>query len=388
MAASSESSFVLGQGMMYRNFDLTLNTFFFGAYSVLVFLTTRLFLQRGLRATSSRVLFVLSIFMYLIATGFWAYSVAHVVGATQNFIAPTNEDWATFFARVSVPFNLWNAIVLVNFCISDGIVIWRAWVICRRNRRLVLLVPSVFLLFTVLATSGLIVLRTFEVATSPFNSKSPVVFVISVLQLSNMTTSLLSNISATAIIGVEARAHRRAVQYSFKKKTTATQVLFVLLETGLLYCATGVIGILSQLIRLPHGTLNDLLLGVNIQLAGAYAPAILLLVNATTSVTETEAMGTLPTIPTSGAHSTKPHDGLIRVPGRGGKTPVLSVLQFASNPGSSSLGLDETFSSFSPTTETTQSTARSFSHETLRDKHEGLNIDEEKRHRLSDSEYV
>ncbi|KAJ7072003.1 hypothetical protein C8F01DRAFT_223801 [Mycena amicta] len=361
--ASSRSSFELGQAMMYRNFTLTVQTFFFGGYSILMLFATRLFIQRGLKTTSTRVLFGLSLFMYMVSTAYWAYTVADVVAATQNFIDPTNVEWAHFFDQVSIPFTLWNAIVLINFVVSDGIVIWRAWVICRRNHRIYLLIPTAFLLFTAATTGGLITLRTIDIVSPGSISRAPFTRAISVMQLSNMTTSLISNLTATGLIGIEAWGHRRTIKHAFAKRTTkVTQVLVLLLESGTIYCSTGVIGIVSQLIHLPHGTLNDLLVPVNIQLAGAYAPALLLLISTHSTSDDTEVLGTIPTAGSASAALNATADRRKDFGGSQGqgrkRPPVLSVLNFAVNPAASGLGLDDTFSTLT-ITDNTSETARS-----------------------------
>ncbi|KAF7315791.1 hypothetical protein MIND_00095200 [Mycena indigotica] len=344
--ASTRTAFQLGQAMMYHNFGLTVQTFFFGGYSVLILLATRLFLQRGLKTLSTRVLLALSLFMYIVSTAFWAYTVADVVAATQNYIDPTNVQWANFFTQVSVPFTLWNAIVLVNFVVSDGIVIWRAWVICRRSHRVYLLIPTAFLLLTAASTSGLISLRAIDIVKPGWISRKPFTRAIDVMQLSNMTTSLLSNLTATGLIGIEAWRHRKTIRRAFQRKTTkVNQVLLLLLESGTLYCSTGVIGIISQLIRLPHGTLNDLLVPVNIQLAGAYAPALLLLISSHSTADETEFLGT--SIAVNVVTHPGPRNDVSVVGRRRERPPVLSAIHFAVGTGSEGLGLHETFSTFS-----------------------------------------
>ncbi|KAJ6564555.1 hypothetical protein B0H19DRAFT_1141405 [Mycena capillaripes] len=236
--------------------------------------------KRGLKTQSLKVLFIVGLFMYILSAAFWAYSIADVIGRIQTYIDPENTQWSRFYNQVTTPFNLFNAIVLINFVLSDGIVAWRAWVISRRDY---------------LSTVALIVLRTYDVSTHErIHNNNTFVKAISVLQLQNMATSLLSNISATGLIGATAWRHRQAIKASLHERSKVNQVLALLIESGVLYCFTGVIGVVSQLIRLPRGTLNDLCLSDNIQFAGAYAPAVLLLISSHKSSDDTEFLGTLP----------------------------------------------------------------------------------------------
>ncbi|KAJ7364513.1 hypothetical protein DFH08DRAFT_839457 [Mycena albidolilacea] len=294
MASAPSSQFVTGQGMMYHNFTLTVQTFFFGGYSVLILLSTRMLLKRGLKTRPLKVLFVLGLFMYTLSAAFWAYSIAYVVGNMQAYIDPQNEQWLRFSNQVSPPLPLFHAIVLVNFVLSDGIVCWRAWVISRRNYRRYIVFPVAFWIFTIISTTALIVLRIVDIPDASIGPKKAFIRAIDVLQLQNMTTSLLSNISATGLIGTTAWRHRQEMRTSFPERSRVNQVLALLIESGVLYCLTGVLGLVSQLIRLPHGTLNDIWLSDNIQFAGAYAPALLLLISSHQSSDDTEYLGTLP----------------------------------------------------------------------------------------------
>ncbi|KAF8145301.1 hypothetical protein K438DRAFT_1991936 [Mycena galopus ATCC 62051] len=295
MSSAPSSQFLEGQAMMYINFTLMVQTFFFGGYSVLILLSTRMLLKRGLKTQSLKVVFIVGLFMYILSAAFWAYSIAEVIGRMQTYIDPENAQWLHFYNQVTTPFDLFNALVLINFVLSDGIVAWRAWVISRRDFRRCIVIPVAFWSVTIISTTALIILRIFDLNTHERNrNNNTFVKVISVLQLQNMATSLLSNISATGLIGFTAWRHRQAIKASFHERSKVNQVLSLLIESGVLYCFTGVIGVVSQLIGLPHGTLNDLCLSDNIQFAGAYAPAVLLLISSHQSSNDTEFLGTLP----------------------------------------------------------------------------------------------
>ncbi|KAJ7618621.1 hypothetical protein FB45DRAFT_1063243 [Roridomyces roridus] len=304
MASNSTSAELLaGESMMYHNFTLTVATFFFGGYSVLILLSTRMMLKRGLKTQSLRVLFFVGLFMYIITATFWTYSLVYVVGIVQAYIDPQNDQWTRFATQTSHPVSLFDAIVLVNFVLSDGIVCWRSWVISRRDYPKLIVLPVVFWASTILSTTALIIIR---IGDNPnlkaIRDSKPLVRAIEVLQLQNMTTSLLSNVSATGLIGATAWRHRRVMKDNFYnlqghklKQSRATQAMVLLIESGVLYCLTGVLGTTSQLIHLPFGTLNDIILSANIQFAGAYAPTLLLLIsNHQSEDSGIEYLGTLP----------------------------------------------------------------------------------------------
>ncbi|KAJ7609917.1 hypothetical protein FB45DRAFT_1122592 [Roridomyces roridus] len=274
--SSSTSYFIQGGSLLYHTFTLVVQTFFFGGYSVLILISTRMLLTRGLKTRSLEALFFLGLLMYAISSAFWGFSVAYIgVPIVTSF----------------------NAIVLINFVLSDGIVCWRAWVISRMHYRGWIWLPFVFWFFTMLSTSTLIVFRSIDIPDSSLGGDKRFIRAIDVLQLQNMTTSLLSNISATGFLGATAWRHRQAMRTNFedRKRSRVNQVLALLIESGVLYCMTGVLGTISQLVHLPHGTLNDIVLPVNIQFAGACAPALLLLISHHSDGhgNDTEYVGTL-----------------------------------------------------------------------------------------------
>ncbi|KAF8145300.1 hypothetical protein K438DRAFT_1630341, partial [Mycena galopus ATCC 62051] len=122
-----------------------------GRYSVLILLSTRMLLKRGLKTQSLKILFIVGLFMYILSVAFWAYSIADVIGRIQTYIDPENAQWLRFYNQVTTPFDLFNALVLINFVLSDGIVAWRAWVISRRDFRRCIVIPVAFWSVTISA---------------------------------------------------------------------------------------------------------------------------------------------------------------------------------------------------------------------------------------------
>ncbi|KAJ7618609.1 hypothetical protein FB45DRAFT_1007369 [Roridomyces roridus] len=290
MASNSTSAELLaGESMMYHNFTLTVATFFFGGYSVLILLSTRMMLKRGLKTRSLRVLFFVGLFMYIISATFWTYSLVYVVGIVQAYIDPQNDQWMRFATQTSHLVTFFNAIVLVNFVLSDGIVCWRSWVISRRDYPKLIVLPVAFWAFTICENPNAIPQRLHHPHLSV-----------------NHRTHYYANLGPPQQAMRDSKPlawrHRRVMKDNFYnlqghklKQSRATQAMVLLIESGVLYCLTGVLGTASQLIHLPFGTLNDIILSANIQFAGAYAPALLLLIsNHQSEDSDIEYLGTLP----------------------------------------------------------------------------------------------
>ncbi|KAJ7141446.1 hypothetical protein C8R44DRAFT_246963 [Mycena epipterygia] len=320
MASSSLATQITstGQSLIYDILGLVLQTFFFGVYTVLIVLSTRMLLKRGLKTRSNKVMFMITLFMYLLSAAYWAYSVADVVDRMRNYINDLQNplNYSASHDTVTKWSPLFNAIVLVNYILSDAVVVWRAWILCLRNHRKYLSIAIFFLGLTAISVTGTIIFRIIALVEAPsaqLPNSSYLVQGINILQISNLSMSLISNFSATAVVGATAWRHRQSLRVAFadnKKRTKADQVLTLLVESGLLYCVSGLTVLVASLIRLPQGTLGDLYTPINVQIAvsfysafpvvqsnslyaqGAYPLVVLLLVTMQRSLTETTFLNT------------------------------------------------------------------------------------------------
>ncbi|KAJ6587200.1 hypothetical protein DFH09DRAFT_248931 [Mycena vulgaris] len=318
---TSSASFATGRAMLYLAAGLVVQTFFFGAYTIIIFLSTRMLMRRGLKARVDRILLIATLFMYIVSAANWGYSFADVIDRIQNYIGNPNPPP---FSSVTKWLSLFNAIVLVNYVLSDGVVVWRARLICSPDEHKYMYFPLFLMVLGTLCVAALIGLRIASVSNSNIGEHRAFVKTIDTLQISALGLSVLSNLSATGVVGITAWRHRRAIRAGFYKTTKGNKILSLLLESGLLYCISSVVMLVSALIRLPYNTLGDLVAPINVQVAGAYTPILLLLASTQSSSIDTNL---LPTIPDS------PHQATFRFslssPAVSNR-PVLSI-QFAAS---------------------------------------------------------
>ncbi|KAJ7077257.1 hypothetical protein B0H15DRAFT_861942 [Mycena belliarum] len=276
-----------GNTVMYFALDLVAQTFFFGGYSVLISMSTCMLLKRGLKSTVNKVMFGLTLFMYLLSAGYWAYSVAGVVNRFRNYIALAADSSLDQTVNDVLKWSpLFNALTMIIYVLSDGIVVWRAWVICFRRHRKYMCIPIGFLIVTALSSLLSIALRIANFGTA---HKAYLHDAMNIAQLSTITASLISNLSSTAVVSATAWHHRRVLRAAFsesRRKTRSSKILLLIVESGVLFCLFSIIGLLASLIRLPQGTLGDLYAPLSIHIAGAYPPIVLLLVSTQRALTE------------------------------------------------------------------------------------------------------
>ncbi|KAJ7077298.1 hypothetical protein B0H15DRAFT_955169 [Mycena belliarum] len=338
--ASAAQIMKISEGLIYDVVGLVAQTFIFGIYSVLVVLSTRMLLKRGLNSRVNKVMFAITTFMYLLSSLYWVYSVDDVVDRMKayNNHNYSDHDMVTKWSP------LFNAILLINYTLSDGIVVWRAWILCLRNHRKYLGFTIFFLGVTAVSVTCTIIFRIIVFIRYPITFLPDGSYLkrgIDVLQVTTLGMSLLSNLSATAVVAATLLRHRERIHAAFtddKKSTKGDQILILLVESGVLYCVSGLVVLVSTLIRLPHGTLGDIYTPIAVQIAGAYPSVVLLLVSMQRSLNDTTFLDTF--------EASTPSRPIQFAPSGGGsgqnrsQGPVVSI-QFARSPGSSVMSESE-----------------------------------------------
>ncbi|KAJ7072055.1 hypothetical protein C8F01DRAFT_226258 [Mycena amicta] len=343
LAAELDSA---GEGVVYFTMGVLVQTVFFGMYTILVWFSTRMLLERKLNAPVNRVMFGITTFMYLLSAAYWVFSVANVVSRMQSFtsMAKNPAQIQPSHTRVTMWSPLFNSLMLINYVISDGVVVWRAWIICLRHHRKFLWITVVFLVATTLAVLLTIVFRIAGTIISPIESlptRTGLGRGIDVLQVLTTFTSLMSNLTATGVVSATAWGHwksiRSALSNSKASSTRTNHILLLVVESGVLYCISALITLVASVVRLPQGTLGDIYIPVSVQIAGAYPSIVLLLVSTERSLSDStfggdsNSTGVLSTVVAS-----HPIHFVAPVASRMTLTTPLTI-SFATNPTSSSV---------------------------------------------------
>ncbi|KAK0499654.1 hypothetical protein EDD18DRAFT_1329813 [Armillaria luteobubalina] len=282
--------------VQYYTIRLTCQTLVYGMYAILMPICSYVMLRRGLRGKSRIFLFCMLVFMFSLSTAYWILSVYHIVLliTTSSVHGLSLDNIASTYGMQQG--TLMNSVVLLNYLLTDGVVVWRAWVLCHDEYRKSLILPFVFLCLTFLSVLGTIGLRAAITAIDvdrhiDIAHGRGLAHVLDYCQVTNLVLSLLTNIFSTSIVGIKAWHHRHWIiselQLKRRKITTAEQIFTLLVESGIIYCFSGLTVLVASLIRLPYGTLGDVYTPVNIQFAGIYPAIVLLLVSRQGALNET-----------------------------------------------------------------------------------------------------
>jgi len=268
-----------GLVLLYRVINIIFQTLFYGMYLCLVLISVYVMMPRGFRTRSRVWLFVMTMIMFVLSTVYWVLSVIVtflVINAWFSKLDPATHDppnWLPMF----------NAIILVNYTLADVVVVWRAWVLCADCGRAFLMMPVVCLAINAFVYVATVVVRA-GLFLTPEDTQihRNLAHVIDITQVADLTFSLLTNVLATSIIAVRTWKFRKSLIMRDAKtriSSPASQILVLLVESGLLYSILGATVLASSFIRLPYGTLDDILIPISVQLAGMYPIIVLLLVD-------------------------------------------------------------------------------------------------------------
>ncbi|KAF7315810.1 hypothetical protein MIND_00097100 [Mycena indigotica] len=272
-------------------FSLVAQTLFFGLYTLLVFLSTRALLRRQQRDTTRSVLIFVTLVLYIISTLYWSFSIALVADRVDQAVLASQRSQGSNIGRDDFVVS-WspvvNAAILLNFIISNGILVWRARLICHRALRQYLLVPTGLLGLTIITLLTLVILRFVAFAQSPPGVPTNIVDIIQTLTLA---FSVACSLSTAAVVGATASRNRKEFGVAFPggefQFSRPDQVLGLVAESGVVYLFFEVLLLISSVVPLREGTLADLYEPVAVQIAGAYPSALLLLIIASESLAHT-----------------------------------------------------------------------------------------------------
>ncbi|KAI0049828.1 hypothetical protein FA95DRAFT_1556336 [Auriscalpium vulgare] len=193
----------------------------YGIYTCLFVFSALVLIKKFKNSATNKCLAAAMSAMYIIAG-------AHVVGESikeSSAFVPSNK--VARFIEVETS---------LNFVFSDAIVIWRAYIIWARSRR-VLLVPLVLLLITLITSLYRIICMT----TADFDALSdlvPIAYMISLF------ASFLNNVAVTGLIGYRALHYRSSSEVQIRVyRDRSLAILLLLVESGALYCAFWVVAI-------------------------------------------------------------------------------------------------------------------------------------------------
>ncbi|KAJ8096206.1 hypothetical protein PM082_000115 [Marasmius tenuissimus] len=278
----------IAKSILYHTIGLTLQTFFFGIYASLAIYSIYSILTERLKNGIQKTLFLLSMLMFFISAIFWA---SHAIGTIRLISFNLMEHqprspragWVIHAQLIS------GAFALINYALTDAVVLWRAWLLCRGDFGKVLYIPLFFFCCASASITTTIVVRItmqcipHEDGITDDPRVRSLTRAIDICQVGILVFSLLVNLFTTGMIALKAWRFRKWIRSDLdalgRRRTRGEKIMVTLVESGSLYCLSGTTALVATVTRLPDGTLGNLYTPVNTQLAGMYPIVVLLLVS-------------------------------------------------------------------------------------------------------------
>ncbi|KAF5347476.1 hypothetical protein D9758_015045 [Tetrapyrgos nigripes] len=181
---------------------------------------------------------------------------------------------------------------LLNMLLNDCIVIWRAYIICGKQR-LVIILPGICLL----AALGFSITDMLCLSANTFDKQTTIPDGSRICVWSEpiaWALSLITNLLSTSAVALKAWELRRLLQVAFgnctSSRSKAQQVLSLLVESGFIYClfwSCEIILFLDITERDKSIFVYEVFSGLGDQMSGLYSTSIIVLVSLQMSVADT-----------------------------------------------------------------------------------------------------
>ncbi|KZV65864.1 hypothetical protein PENSPDRAFT_756104 [Peniophora sp. CONT] len=221
-------------------------TVFFGVSSATFVAAAIVVIRRNYRIRDPRAIMMHASItaMYILGAAYWSYLVAFNRAATLSFgdsSMHTGQGLAAD-AYATVPAVLSG----VNTALSDMVILWRMCIIWNRRRSVLLLAIACSVMVFVLpiaAVTWTIKLRVMNAKLQSISERQQII--TSALELASLIASLVSNLTATVLIGYQVWRYRRRTGRLFGSTTTAERVMLLLVESGALYAVIWIVFIIA-----------------------------------------------------------------------------------------------------------------------------------------------
>ncbi|ETW77635.1 hypothetical protein HETIRDRAFT_411750 [Heterobasidion irregulare TC 32-1] len=249
---------------------LAFGTAFCGLSGTLFFLSTYFLGFKGLQLRVNLAMWIATIFMFTVSASHYALSWAITLKEVQgSFEIPRSSQTVKMMTAQSY-------LPIINYLLSDGIIVWRAWVLW--NRKIKMVIAPIFLL-AVLTPSAPSHRHKVENGASL------------ACETAVWALTLSTNALTTFLIAFQAWKHHRRAKRHFEnggRRVKVEAVLALLAESGAFYCVVWIVYMISQFrghIKMTtpffgHGSLfTEMMPIIVVNVSGSYPLIIIVLIS-------------------------------------------------------------------------------------------------------------
>lgn len=232
--------------------SLTPFTLLYGAFLLVFLQSTHTLVQRGLSSRPTQIMFAATLASFLLMSLHW-------IAVTADFARSIKGVLVDSGGAVSVPvfaelnqkeyplyvLQAWASQLL--FILSDGIVLWRTWVLYW-EQRWIMLAPCALLLGTIGTSLAFLALDS-----NPSIMDSTTLVLASTRTFNAaLALSLATNVVSTMLIFYKLWSHlrfKRKMGIKSKSTSPVQKVMIILVESGVVFCAIQAINLSLQIVQ-------------------------------------------------------------------------------------------------------------------------------------------
>ncbi|KAF9020099.1 hypothetical protein BDZ89DRAFT_1072481 [Hymenopellis radicata] len=261
---------------------VALESLFYGFYCIIMFQATYLLLNGGLKSRGRKIFLVATLVMFAAATTQEGLQLAYVFKTLPYDSNPALMPPASLTHERNNIQTAFNSLSRLAFLFSDGIVVWRAWVLWGGNRKVVTYLCSMYFVTVALEAFDLGFGIHQQLSGKVVNDQSFTANVHRGLILPLVIPTLVLNASATALIAYKAWQHRRDIRMHVvdgkTKASTAEKILTLFIESGMFYCLVWAIYLMGAAGLFDGKVGYNIMAAVIAQVSGIYPTVIIVLV--------------------------------------------------------------------------------------------------------------
>ncbi|KIP02299.1 hypothetical protein PHLGIDRAFT_122580 [Phlebiopsis gigantea 11061_1 CR5-6] len=235
-------------GLLSSVVETVFQSLAYGLFVVLAVASTRLLVSRqGWKSRQGTIMLGMIWLMLILSSLEWTMSLVFTLSQIMS------SD--SMIGNVHPLHDLLTTVGKINYAIADSVLIWRAWVLCRSEYRMVLWVCSFFLVLIAIA----IIFRLVCNANPQDRIPPALTHALDVSQAGMLLVSTVTNTLSTGIVGVYVWKYRQLLRTAMSRDRTTLGlgVLLLIVESGVLYTTFVFFSIIGSVIRLPTGTIGD-----------------------------------------------------------------------------------------------------------------------------------
>ncbi|KAA1475851.1 hypothetical protein DENSPDRAFT_853276 [Dentipellis sp. KUC8613] len=240
-----------------------------------VFYAYFVFWREGLKSRPRLVMLVLITAMYIVATAHFGLLIAFAYILDAKGLDGHGGIKHQYAAQLGNIQGTLTFLPMINYLISDAIVVWRAWLVCERKFKIMF--PS-FILLALSLAAVVVSVVVFEMHANCDAAVNRDALISLNAGLAFCFLAILNNMWSTGVIAWTAWQHRKSIRehLSFgNRRSQVENILVLLVESGALYCCCMIVYGVNLAVK--NNALDNCIVPMLVHISGIYPTVVVVL---------------------------------------------------------------------------------------------------------------